>query len=289
MAPPFKVLVFHRSATYQHASTPAAVSAIRLLGICHSCVPSRDGGGMRSQLRVLFSVISSDDASECITAESLAQYAVVVFVNNCGDDVLDEPQLAALREFVEVRGGGFVGVHAASAAMAGGMGEGARWYSQRLIGAGFKEHPAPQVGRVSVATGVDCENAKTRARIRLTRSWTESPKALTDESGRQSHEWMDEWYNYHSFARLASNAAVDEKVDVLLTVDESGYEGGKMELEEGKLHPVAWFQEHVGGEQGGRSLYIQLGHFEEAWSDNRLLKMVREGIMWTAHADSASE
>jgi len=77
------------------------------------------------------------------------------------------------------------------------------WFGD-LVGARFKDHPKIQSGRL---LNVAPENNINRG---LPESW--------------SH--IDEWYNYHF---------VPKNVTILLTVDESSYEGGI----HGKHHPIA--------------------------------------------------
>ncbi|PMD30286.1 glycosyl hydrolase [Hyaloscypha variabilis F] len=170
----FKILVFSKTAGYRHESIPAGIRAIQGLG-------EKTGG---------FNVDASEDAA-LITATNLAQYAVVVFLQTSGDDLLNEQQLASLQSYVR-SGNGFVGVHCAAAGLPN-----TPWYGE-LVGAHFTDHPKPQHGKLNV------ENKGHSIVSGLPEEWP----------------WFDEWYNFASNPR--------QKVNVLLSVNEKEYEGGTM-------------------------------------------------------------
>jgi hypothetical protein len=91
---PYDVLVFSRTAGFRHDSIAAGTQAIRDLG-------SANG----------FSVTATENPAT-FTADGLAPYEAVVFLNTTGD-VLDANQQGAFESYI--RGGhGFVGVHAAA-------------------------------------------------------------------------------------------------------------------------------------------------------------------------------
>lgn len=137
-------------------------------------------------------------------------------------------------------GGGVVAIHAAAA----GMPDDA-WYA-KLCGAAFDMHPDPCPGTVVVEKS------------------NEAHFVPSNSGGRQG--WVDEWYNFTSHPRDNKN------LEILLRADTSTFEGGKM----GEDHPLAWCQEF----EGGRSFYIALGHFDEAWGDEWFLGWVLRGLMW---------
>ena len=63
-------------------------------------------------------------------------------------------------------------------------------------------------------------------------------------------------------------------VNVLLTADESTYQGGT----HGDYHPMSWYHEY----DGGKSFYTALGHTVESYQDTLFLEHVRRGVMWAA-------
>jgi type 1 glutamine amidotransferase len=166
----------------------------------------------------------------------LAAVDVVVFLLTTGD-VLDDAQQGALERWHR-RGRGWVGVHSASDTEYDWP-----WYG-RLVGAYFASHPAIQSATVRVASADHPSTAH------LPAAWTRE----------------DEWYDFRTNPR--------GKVDVLLTVDESTYEGGGM----GKDHPIAWSQIV----DGGRSIYTALGHTDASWSEPDFLAHVAGSIAWAA-------
>lgn len=156
------------------------------------------------------------------TSERLRRYAAVVFLSTSGE-IFDERQRAALRSYVYT-GGGFVGVHSASDTEYG-------WpLYVELVGARFDSHPPVQQATM------DVEDGDHPATAHLGTRWTHT----------------DEWYDFRSDPRARA-------VRVLLSVDESTYDGGRM----GPGHPIAWCHE-VGR---GRCFYTALGHTVEAYGE----------------------
>jgi type 1 glutamine amidotransferase len=139
-APVTNVLVFHKTAGFQHPSIPAGVDAIRRLG--------QENG---------FAVTATTNAKQFTTA-NLARFQAVVFLSTTGD-VLNPRQQAAFESYI-AGGGGFVGVHAAADTEYDWA-----WYGG-LVGAYFHSHPRNQTARVLVE---DRANASTS---HLPQVWT---------------------------------------------------------------------------------------------------------------------
>jgi len=175
-----RLLVFSKTTGYRHASIEPAVAALQ------SIAPERE-----------WTIAASEDAI-VFTDGTLAQIDVVLFMST-SDDILDDAQQAGLQTFVEA-GGGFVGVHSASATE-----ETWPWYRE-LIGARFVDHPAPQQATVHVVA------PDHPACVGLPVQWSR----------------FDEWYNF--------DASPSRVVDVLLQLDETTFEGGTMGVD----HPIAW-------------------------------------------------
>lgn len=111
-----RVLLFTRTAGFEHESIPAAVDALRSLA-------AEAGVG-----------IDVTDDPAVFTPADLGDYDAVVFLMTTGD-VLGDEQQAAFMEFVR-GGGGFAGVHSATDTEYGWP-----WYGQ-LVGAYFAGHPS---------------------------------------------------------------------------------------------------------------------------------------------------
>ena len=179
------------------------------------------------------------DATEdptVFTPGNLARYGVVVFLNTSGT-VLAEEHRRALADYVQA-GGGFAGVHCAAATEYD-------WPAyEDLVGARFDHHPDVQPATLHVA---DRDHPATAP---LPHTW----------------EHVDEWYNFRTNPR--------PHVHVLLTVDESTYQGGRM----GADHPIAWCRSYG----RGRSFYTALGHTIEAYADPAVRAHLAGGIRWAA-------
>jgi type 1 glutamine amidotransferase len=161
------LLVFSKTAGFRHESIPAGIKA----------------------LRELFRVDATEDA-DAFTADNLARYRAVVFLNTSGT-VLDAGQKAAFEAYIR-GGGGFAGVHGAADTEYD-------WpFYGDLVGAYFASHPAIQ--RAVVRVEDRAHPATTGLGETLTRT--------------------DEWYNFRTNPR--------PKVHVLMTLDESSYTGGTM-------------------------------------------------------------
>jgi type 1 glutamine amidotransferase len=163
------VLVFSKTKGFHHASIAAGQAAFQQLGREHN-----------------FRVDTTQQATRFV-ADTLRQYAAVVFLNTTGD-VLDSTQQVAFEQYIK-QGHGFMGVHAASDTEYDWP-----WYGG-LVGAYFQSHPKVQLATVRV---VDASHPATNF---LPTQWQRT----------------DEWYN---FRNLASD------VRVLATVDETSYTGG---------------------------------------------------------------
>lgn len=179
---------------------------------------------------------ATEDAG-AFTDANLAGFGAVVWLHTSGE-VLDAGQQAAFRRFVS-EGGGYVGIHAATCAMYDWG-----WYGD-LAGTWFEHHPDIQPATVHVP---DRDHPST---AHLPEVWRRT----------------DEWYNFTRPPR--------DGVRVLITVDESTYEGGRM----GDPHPLAWCH----GFEGGRSFYTAMGHTDESYAEEPFLDHILGGIRWALH------
>ncbi|ALV32640.1 ThuA domain-containing protein [Streptomyces sp. CdTB01] len=161
-------------------------------------------------------------------------YAAVVFLSTSGE-VLTPAGRERLAAYVE-GGGGFAGVHAAACTEYD-------WpYYGALLGARFDRHPDLQPGRAVV------EDRAHPATRHLPAVW----------------DFTDEWYDFRTNPR--------DRVRVLMSADESSYEGGGM----GADHPLAWCRE----QGAGRVFYTALGHTAEAYASPEFREHLRGGIGW---------
>ena len=190
--------------------------------------------------RALSSYLSQDgitttytEDSSVFTPSNLAKYDAVMFFQTTGN-VLDSVQQLAFEQYIR-SGKGYIGVHAASDTEYDWP-----WYG-KLVGAYFASHPDIQKATLIKADTLhqSCKHLPER--------WTRT----------------DEWYNFK---------AIPVDVNVLLTLDESTYQGG----ENGDPHPMSWYHAY----DGGRAFYTALGHTVESYKDTMFLEHVRQGVKW---------
>jgi len=179
-----------------------------------------------------FDVTHTED-SNLFTKENLQTYQLVVFLNT-SKNVLNDEQQKQFENFIK-NGGSFMGVHAAADTEFDWP-----WFGN-LVGAYFLDHPE-----------------KCDATINIADKNHQSTKHLTDPWKR-----YDEWYNFKT---------ISENINVLLTLDESSYKGGK----NGDFHPIAWCQEF----DGGRSFYTALGHTAESYLEPAFKQHILGGILY---------
>ncbi|WBL25594.1 ThuA domain-containing protein [Zunongwangia sp. HGR-M22] len=165
-------------------------------------------------------VVTATDNAEVFVSE-LSKIDLVIFLSTTGN-VFNESQEKEFRNYIE-KGGSFFGIHAATDTEFDWP-----WYG-KFIGAYFESHPHIQQAKINI----EKPNHPTVAH--LPEHWTRT----------------DEWYNFKN---------INPEIQVLLTLDESSYEGGK----NGYDHPIAWFQKFEGG---GKMVYIAGGHTKESYHE----------------------
>jgi type 1 glutamine amidotransferase len=187
----FRVLVFTKTTGFRHDSIPAGIAAIRRLGRAHR-----------------FAVDQTENEWR-FTDRNLARYAAVVFLSTTGDPLARPGHRRAFQRYIR-RGGGFLGIHAASASF-----EHWPWYVG-LLGTWFRTH-APGTATANVVV----EDRRAPATRGLPRVWRR----------------VDEWYAFRSNPR--------GRVHVLATLDERTYAPGDAAM--GADHPIAWCHRYDGG------------------------------------------
>lgn len=165
-----KVLVFGKTASFFHKSIPYGMGVTKAI---------LEQSGIEAD--------TTRDAS-VFTTKNLKQYKAIVFFNTTGD-VLNDEQQAAFQNYI-LKGGGFVGVHAA-----GDTEHDWPFYGE-LAGAYFMSHPKQQEAVTKV---VDKSHPATAF---LPSEWKR----------------FDEWYDFKN---------ISTKIKVLAYLDETSYEGGK--------------------------------------------------------------
>lgn len=165
-----KVLVFTKTNGFRHSSIPDGIRAIKEIG-----------------KKEHFDVFATED-STYFTTNNLKNYKAVVFLNTTGT-ILGAAEKKAFENYIK-KGGGFVGVHAASDTEYD-------WpFYEKMVGAQFTSHPEQQNANLLVV------NKTHEATSFLPAVW---------------RRW-DEWYNFKN---------LNPNVTVLLKIDEKSYTGGK--------------------------------------------------------------
>jgi uncharacterized protein len=183
----------------------------------------------------------SDDPA-VFTDATLKRYAALVFSNSNNEAFADTLQRAAFKRYIQ-GGGGFVGIHSAS-------GSQRDWpYFWSVLGGKFKVHPKIQKFTVRVT---DTTNALTRG--------------LPAE-----FEWTDEFYFLDHHEPGFKPALVSDRTKLqfldLMKVDIS---------DQPVMTPLAWTQQF----DGGRQVYIALGHNKEDYANPILTRLIANGIAW---------
>ncbi|EPR66447.1 ThuA domain-containing protein [Cyclobacterium qasimii] len=185
-------------------------------------------------------LVESTKNADMFTEELLKEYSAVIFLNTTGD-VLNNNQQAVFERYIQA-GGGFVGIHAAADTEYDW-----NWYG-KMVGGYFVDHPGINDPHPNVQQGdldvIDRTNPSTSF---LPEKWTRT----------------DEWYSYKN---------LNPDVNVLITLDESSYQGG----EDMGEHPIAWYHEY----DGGRAFYTGSGHTKASYKEELYLKHVLEGIKY---------
>ncbi|RKR07886.1 glucose/arabinose dehydrogenase [Maribacter vaceletii] len=222
------------SCSKKREGAPKILVFSKTMGFKHASIPAGAAALQKLGLENGIEVDTTKNA-ELFTEENLKQYAAVVFLSTTGN-VLDHYQEAAFERYIQA-GGGYVGIHAATDTEYDWG-----WYN-KLAGAYFHSHPkgTPEADFIIkdpnfIATSF-----------------------FTDSIWHRK----DELYNYRK---------INPDVNVILTVDESTYEGGI----NGKNHPMAWYHEY----DGGRAFYTAGGHTNESFEEEMFLKHVLGGIQY---------
>jgi cytochrome c len=219
---PPRVLIFSKTNGYRHQSIEAGKEA--LVKICYE-------NGI---------LADTTENADFFEEKNLKRYAAVVFLNTNGE-VLNPRQEIDFERFIQA-GGGFLGVHSASATEYTW-----HWYGG-LVGAYFKDHPAIQ------EVDLDVENCSHEATKHLNcKPW----------------KWKEELYNFRNY---------EPDLTMLLTVNEATYQGGNSPIaaDSGPPHPLAWCHSY----DGGRAFYTALGHIPESYSDPLFQKHLLGGLRY---------
>ena len=208
----FSLLVFSRTTGhYRHDSIPAGIDMFRRLGASYG-----------------FDVLATED-QDAFNQRELSRHAAVVWLNT-GGDVLDGTGRAAFANYIR-HGGGYVGIHSASATEYD-------WpFYGGLVGAYFDSHPDVTPARIEIAEGDH-----------------PSTHGLPSQCTR-----VDEWYDFRSQPGIG--------VQVLVNVDGSSYPGSTRQ----EMKPISWWQSYEGGQAWYTAMGHTVESYDEPFFQQHVL------------------
>lgn len=222
------------SCSNKREGSPKVLVFSKTAGFVHTSIPAGVAAIEKLGYENGF-VVDTTTNADLFNEENLKQYSAVVFLSTTGN-VLDHYQEAAFERYIQA-GGGYVGIHAATDTEYDWG-----WYN-KLVGAYFLSHPR---GTPEADFIIKDKNSP-------------ATEFFTDTIWRRT----DELYNFKK---------INPDVNVLITLDESSYEGGM----NGDFHPIAWYHEF----DGGRAFYTGGGHTDESFSEELFLKHILGGIKY---------
>ncbi len=221
------------SCNQKREGKPRVLVFTKTTGFRHSSIPNGIAAIIKLGQENGFDVDTTENA-DMFNEDTLKKYSAVIFLSTTGD-VLNYRQEAAFERYIQA-GGGYVGVHSATDTEYDWG-----WYG-RLVGGYFNGHPKPQQAKFIIK---DRDFPAT--------------KFFADTIWQRT----DELYNFKK---------LNPDVHVLITIDESSYEGGT----NGAFHPMSWYHDY----DGGRAFYTELGHTEESYTEPNYLKHLLGGIQY---------
>lgn len=201
-----------------------------------------------------FTVNDDQTGAAFNSVQNLQQYAVVVFSNTSGDQILDSTQRANFEAYIN-SGGSFVGIHAASDTYRHSTANGTNtgtwdWYAE-MLGASVQQNPNHTAANYN---GVIDHIAIHSTTANLPDPWHKE----------------EEYYYWE-------NGYLHPGHTIVLMVRSTGpnsYDAAR---------PVSWYKKLAGG---GRSFYTALGHDNSNFtSDTAFQNHIRDAVLWAAGND----
>ncbi|WGK66167.1 ThuA domain-containing protein [Croceiramulus getboli] len=220
-----RVLVFTKTNGFTHPSIDAGVQMITDLGMTNG----------------LWTTDQSEDAS-VFNSNNLSQYAVVIFCNTSGNNLLNANQRVAFEEFI-ANGGGFMGIHAATDTYRDGS-----WpFYNELVGGIVQTNPN-----------------HTANNFNATMTVVNAHPAVDFLGG--SYNKDEEYYYWERNGGFLYSGNID-LLEVESTGDQS-YDAPR---------PISWYKEYG----GGRSFYTAMGHNSSDYTQDELfIRHIEEGIKY---------
>jgi type 1 glutamine amidotransferase len=236
---PFKILHYTETSGFDHNTRANSLTMFQAMGAVSN-----------------FTVDNDNDGSSFNSLSNLQQYAVIVFSNTSGDNILDATQRNNFEAYIN-GGGSYLGIHAASDTYRHSTANGTNtgiwdWYAE-MAGASVQQSPnhvngTPLYNMYKIGTHVTTDN--------LPNPWAKNEEYYYWESG---------YYNPSNIAVLEVEQTIGPNALV------NSYDS---------IRPMAWYKSLPGG---GRSFYTALGHDNTNYtSDFTFQYFIRDALLWCA-------
>jgi len=241
----FKVLHYSETSGYDHNTRQNSLAMFQALGQTHNFVVDNDISG------AAFDSLSN-----------LQQYAVVIFSNTSGDNILNATQRSNFETYMN-NGGGFVGIHAASDTYRHSSANGSStgtwdWYAE-MLGASVQQNPNHVAGTPSYTLSKIGTHVTTDS---LPNPWVKN---------EEYYYWENGYFDNNS------NIAV-------LEVEETVGPNSQVNSYD-SIRPMSWYKNLSGG---GRSFYTALGHANSNFTTDMLFRAhLRDAVLWAANQTTA--
>ena len=232
----YLVLHYTETSGYDHNTRSQSLAMVQSIGSTHG-----------------FTVVTDDDGSEFNSLANLQQYAVVIFSNTSGDNILNATQRANFEAYINA-GGSYLGMHAASDTYRHSTANGSNtgtwdWYAENVAGASVQQSP----NHTAASHNND-----------MTHSQPGHP-LLTNIPDPWNK--TEEYYYWE-------NGYLNTTFTELLRVGSTGsnsYDAPRR---------MAHFKDLQGG---GRAFYTALGHSANDYtSDQEFIDLITNAVLWTA-------
>ncbi len=241
----FKMLHYTETSGYDHHTRQNSLSMFQSLGADHN-----------------FEVDNDTDGAAFNSLSMLEQYAVIVFSNTSGDNLLDATQRMNLETYIN-NGGSLLGIHAASDTYRHSTANGSNtgtwdWYAETL-GASVQENP----NHVSGTPAYDMTFIGSHyTTANLPNPWNKN---------EEYYYWENGYYHPDNIAVLEVEATLGPNGLV------NSYDSAR---------PISWYRLLPGG---GRVFYTALGHSANDFvNDQHFITHVRDALLWTADFTATS-
>lgn len=242
----FKALHYTETSGYDHQTRQNSLQMFQSLGAANN-----------------FTVDNDNDGSAFNSLANLQQYAVVIFSNTSGDEILDATQKANFEAYMN-QGGSFLGIHAASDTYRHSTANGSDtggwdWYAE-MLGASVQQNPNHVSGTPQYEMHLVGTHAST---VNLPDPW---------QKNEEYYYWENGYYN-------------GDNVPVLEVEQTIGPNGQANSYD--AVRPMSWYKVLP---PGGRSFYTALGHAASNYTnDQHFINHVRDALLWCADRVNAVE